>query len=308
MFLGPSSFISVNKPTKKEITKSEATKTYFMFLDSSLKGRFFEVATLPSPDCPLKGELYLLYEGKIHLLRGIKPNIYPVSLFVNNRVLNEEQFLAATRFDSIFIVLSILYVNHDKYVSMPQRIYDLYRGEVTDCKGNHNVLESGVFSLWNSNVDQIQDRILYICDSVQNNDKKDILIKPNNSKVLALLEYKVRNLEKCIKDRNIMMGAYCTSKMVSQSKILLEHHVSYDNRKLNSFAWSVISTMLSDETKRCLPLNTVMTPLSLDIAAEKGSNTEASSSSSSSALKIQKKRKIAGPVGTPSILNFFKAS
>lgn len=290
----------MSKPLKKESPKLDSPASHFMFLDSSIDGTSFEVAHLPSPNDPRESALYLVSGDRLFWLRGIQPNVNPVSLFVGDKIVNEDYFYATFKFDAIFIITSILFRDPDKFISIPQRIYDIYRSGPDESQGC-SALEAGAFAVWNHNIDGIRERLEYLCDVLDPADSKDKLFKPNRDKFRAMLDYKVQNLENYVKENNIMMGAYCVSTMTSESNHVRKHHVEYDDRKLRSFAWASISKMLSVEARNCLVPSKVVHPQKI-CPVEPATNTAPVITSGN---KAQKKRKIAGAAGTASIMNFF---
>ncbi|CDR96450.1 hypothetical protein, conserved [Babesia bigemina] len=299
MFMGSSSFISMGKALKKKTPSTNADARRLMFVDSSIKAEFVEIVQLPNPTNLLDGALYAVLDGTIYLIRGILPNVHPVSLFVDNTILNQS-FLATFRFDVIFIFTSILFLAPDKFMSMPQRIYELYRSGLNESQG-HGALEAGAFALWNNNVDKIQERIRYLCDIANPGEAKDVVIKPNVSKFQAMLEYKVQSLEKAVRSSNIIMGSYCQSKETSNSEHVRKHYITVQDGKLRSFAWSLISSMLNAEARnRLVPSNGSM----IDHQAIDDVNLSRKPVITSS--KRPKQRKIAVASGTASITSFFK--
>ncbi|GBE59487.1 ribonuclease H2 subunit [Babesia ovata] len=299
MFMGSSSFISMGKALKKKPPNTNADARRLMFVDSIIKADSVEVVQLPNATNLMDGTLYAIFDGKLYLIRGIQPNVHPVSLFVNNTILNQS-FLATFKFDVIFIFTSIVFLEPDKFMSMPQRIYELYRSGLNESQG-HGALEAGTFALWNNNVDNIQERIRYLCETANPSEAKDPLIKPNMSKFRAMLEYKVQCLEKAARNSNIMMGPYCQSNETSNRDNVRKHYITFQDSKLRSFAWSVISSMLNAEARNCLiPSNASMA----DKQAVEGANTSTKPVIKSG--KKPKQRKIAVASGTVSITTFFK--
>ncbi|GFE52887.1 ribonuclease H2 subunit, putative [Babesia ovis] len=303
MFLGASSFIPMKKEPRKEPTKRTDTAPHLMLLDSSITNPSVEVVRLPNPSKLLDAGLYVICENNIFWLRGIQPNIKPVSLFLNNRILNEDCFWATFRFDAICIFTSLLFLNPDKFMSVPQRIYDLYRSGRDDSQ-EYAALEAGTFALWNHNIDKVQNRLEYLCETIKSDGSKELLFKPNIEKFRAMLEYKVQLVEEKLQKENVMMGAYCETTETSSSNHVRKHHVTFKSGKLRMFAWSIISTMLNDEARRALlPTNCTNTKSSGHIQSNVSSGPMITSKN-----KLQKKRKMAPVTGTRSITSFFKPS
>ncbi|ORM41177.1 uncharacterized protein BXIN_0373 [Babesia sp. Xinjiang] len=301
MFLGSGSFISTTKAPSKEVAKPAVTAKRLMFLDSSITDSSVEVLQLPSPASLRKCALYAVFDGKVYWLRGIKPNINPVSLFVGNSIVNEDHFLATFKFDVIFIFTSLLFLKHDKFISVPQRIYELYRSGVVDSE-ECSVLESGMLALWNHNVDKVQDRLEYLCQKIKSDGSKDPLLKPNIDSFRAMLEHKVQSLEKAVQKSNLMMGSYCRASETSCHNHVRKNYIDFREGKLRLFCWSVISQMLNPEARSHL------VPAKCDFN-DISSHLQSTSSTApliTSGNKGAKQRKITVAKGTPSILGFFK--
>ncbi|GIX62207.1 ribonuclease H2 subunit B, putative [Babesia caballi] len=306
MFFGSPCFLSTTKSPKTSREKQpqpNADEARFMLMDSSIPEGTAEVAKFPNPSCIAEGTYYVVANGRLYWLREIQPNVHPVSLFVDNEILNDRTFLATFEFDAIFIFTSLLYLEPDKFVSVPQRIHEVYRSSLDDSQG-HKSLEAATLTLWNKNVNNVQERLGYLCDVVHELDAEAPLFKPDQAKFTTMLEYKVQCLEKAVRDSNLMMGAYCQSSETSHQNHVRKHHVSFKEGKLRLFAWSVISTMLNAEARRHLVPSNMTVPDTAATAEAKPSAAPIITSGN----KAPKKRKVAMAKGTPSITAFFKAA
>ncbi|EDO07796.1 RNase H2 complex component family protein [Babesia bovis T2Bo] len=300
MFFGDSSLISMRNVPPKETSASQFNHSRLMILDESIATPVV-VVNLPSPRALLESSFYTIYKDKIYWIRGIVPNLKPVSLFFNNLIVNDDLIYATFPFDAIHLMTSLLFLDSARFISIPQRIYDLYRpnGKESQYPG----LEAGLFYIWNNNIDGVQDRLSYLCDCIKPEGVKDTLFKPNVNKFRMMVEYKVLTLTKRLKEENVVMGSYCLLSDISNKDDIRKHHIQYIEGKLSLFAWSVISTMLNTEARTALISTSV---LDISYRGQKQHGTPLSSRMSSGA-NTQKKRRLPVIKGTASITSFFKS-
>ncbi|UVC54253.1 hypothetical protein MACJ_003788 [Theileria orientalis] len=303
MLLGSSSLIDLTKSSNtsndKELTLDD--KSHLLIIDESIKPLItrnsYEIISLPSPNNVYNNEYYMISENRLFRLNGIKPNQNRVSLFLNEFLVNPEFIIATFEFDVIFIFISILYLNKDKYITMSSRIVDCY----TNNSSVHysKSLQSSVLSIWSKNVNNVKHRMLYLCDFMESPGGNEHLLRPNEKRLRHLLNFKVNKMVNHIISNNLMISDYCETSVTSSSPTLRKILVTLNEDKCRLFCWSLVKSHLSETAAKILIPSEITGLLVKPVKNESTPQVLTSTAT-------KKARVIAGSKGTPSITSFFK--
>ncbi|EKX73414.1 conserved hypothetical protein [Theileria equi strain WA] len=257
MDFGTSTFLKLSRPQAAPAEFEFTEKSQLALIKKSIKsqrdGRSYEVMVLPSPNDLYVPSYYMLDKDRIYWLQGIKPGVNPVSVFIDEFVATPEYILGTFDFDVMFIFITVLYNNPQKFLTMHSRVVECYRSGGSN---EHRDLELAVLTLWNRNVNNVKDRLLYLCDTMESPGGEELLYKPNNERFLAMLSHKVGNMRQHIADNGIIIPDYCESECTS-TKGLNKHLITIKEDKCKVFCWGIIQSLLSKSAKSILPSKVV---------------------------------------------------
>ncbi|KAK2196042.1 hypothetical protein BdWA1_002640 [Babesia duncani] len=232
---------------KPKISKPEIDESHLLILNNEINADIsgYKVIELPSPTCATEKQMYIAYNNKVYWLQGIKPNMNPVTMFVSDVLVNWEHILATFEFDVVFIFLTILYIEPNVPISMQSRIRKCYRMH----NNNKLDLEKAVLNIWDRNVNDIVNRMEYLCDT-EKSQSNELQYKPNNKNIKAMLSYKVTQMVKCAKNNCILSAGYCDEEEVSVNSHdhTVKHSIHLDEDKCKKYCWGLIMSYLSDAT------------------------------------------------------------
>ncbi|EAN31340.1 Ydr279p protein family (RNase H2 complex component) family protein [Theileria parva strain Muguga] len=263
MILGSSILNSSESSSESDKEFEFKTKSHLLISDVSLNPeKGYEIVFLPSPSNPLDPDYFVFCNNKFYRLRGIIPNLNPVNFFVCN-ILTSIDFVYATfDFDVIFIFISILYQDKNKYLTMVSRIIEFYSGKSGDYTLTN--LQSSAMYLWQNNVNKVKDRMKYLSDVMESSDGNEFLFKPNDLKLTHLLKFKVKNMVKYAIGNNIFISTY-SNIQTNKSQTHRKNLVRIDESMCRRFCWSIIKSLLSPTAfKHIIPsdiLDTISKPI-----------------------------------------------
>ncbi|BAM40972.1 conserved hypothetical protein [Theileria orientalis strain Shintoku] len=304
MLLGSSSLIDLSKSSNtsndKELTLDN--KSHLLIIDDSIKplniGNSYEIISLPSPNNVYNKEYYLIGENRLFRLNGIKPNENRVSLFLNEFLANPEFIIATFEFDVIFIFISILYLNKDKYITMSSRIVDCYTNSSSAFYSKS--LQSSVLSIWSKNVNDVKTRLMYLCDVSESHGGNEHPLRPNEKRLRHLLTFKVNKMVNHIISNNLFISDYCETSVTSTSPTVRKNLVTLNEDKCRHFCWSLVKSHLSETAAKILIPSEITGSLVKPVKNE--CTPQVLTSTATKRAKV-----ISGSKGTPSITSFFKA-